>query len=167
MISPEIIRRYPFFVGLSHEQVGLLAQAADELNVETGYFFFHEGDQLSELFLVREGTVEIVVEFPGKEPKASLADQLTGEYLSQKAVVSNVGPGEVFGWSGLIRPNIASAGARATTLCRVVAFDCMKLQEFFADDPAFGCLLIEKIAQVIASRLSDLRIESLALKIHG
>ena len=29
MVSPELIRRYPFFAGLSYEQIVTLAKAAD------------------------------------------------------------------------------------------------------------------------------------------
>lgn len=164
MISPEIIRRYPFFAGFNHQQIEALAKAADEIGVEPGYFFFHEGETLYEIFLLREGAVEIVIELPDQERSTSIANQLTGEFLSNSAVVSTVGSGDVFGWSGLISPHISSAGARAITNCTVVAFNCERLRELFEEDPHFGCILIEKMAQVIAARLSDLRIESLSQK---
>jgi CRP-like cAMP-binding protein len=164
MISPEIIRRYPFFAGLTYRQIEVLAKAADEIDVEPGYFFFREGETLHEVFLLREGAVEILLELPDQEKTTSVANQLTGNFLAHNAVVSTVGTGDVFGWSGLISPHISSAGARAITPCKVVAIDCTRLREHIEQDPALGCLLMEKIAQVMASRLSDLRIETLYQK---
>ncbi len=38
MVSPELIRRYSF-LGLSVEQVDILANASEELEVEPGYYF--------------------------------------------------------------------------------------------------------------------------------
>ncbi|MDX1436703.1 MAG: Crp/Fnr family transcriptional regulator [Anaerolineales bacterium] len=164
MISPEILRRYPFFAGLNYHQIEALAKVADEIRAEPGFFFFREGEKIYEIFLLREGAVEILIELPDQEKSASVANQLTGDFLSHRAVVSTVGSGDVFGWSGLISPHITSAGARAITPCTVVAFDCERLREQFESDPMFGCILIEKVAQVMASRLSDLRIESLYQK---
>jgi CRP-like cAMP-binding protein len=162
MISPEIIRRYPFFAGLNHQQIEALAKTADEIGVEPGFYFFHEGEKLYEIFLLREGAVEIVIEVPDRELSESVANQLTGEFMSHSAVVSTVGTGDVFGWSSLVSPHISSAGARAITACTVVAFNCDRIRELFDEDPLFGRILIEKVAHVTAARLSDLRIESLS-----
>ena len=46
MVSPEIIRRYPFFSGLSMEHINKLAKAAEEQIVDPERFFFHEEDLL-------------------------------------------------------------------------------------------------------------------------
>ena len=40
MISVELLRRYPFFAGFSHDQLFVLAVAADESAVETGTHSF-------------------------------------------------------------------------------------------------------------------------------
>ena len=162
MISPELLRRYPVFAGLSHENIIALANTAQELSTEEDHFFFHEGDELHEMFLVLEGAVGVVVELPAQNVEHSVANQLTSEFETEHVVLSAVGPGEIFGWSGLVAPYETMAGAKALTPCRVVAFDCKALLQAFKADCHFGFMMMHKTAQVIRERLRDRRMESLA-----
>ncbi len=162
MISPEILRRYPFFAGLSHDQIVSLAKVASELNVETEYCFFHEGDALKSFYLVVEGVVAIVVDVPDQDVEHKLSGQLTGELQTKDVVISAAGPGEVFGWSALVPDYEATTGGKATTPCRVIAFDSQELLKIFEDDCQFGYVMAQKIAQIIRERLRAMRIESLA-----
>jgi hypothetical protein len=41
MVSTELIRRYPFFAGLSPEQLNIIASAAKEEQVEAGLFLLN------------------------------------------------------------------------------------------------------------------------------
>ncbi len=162
MVSPELIRRYPFFAGLSHEQIVTLAKVADEIAVEAGHYFFHEGDFLKNFYLVLEGAIAIVIELPDQAVQQKLSGQLTGELQTRDVVISAIGPGEVFAWSALVPPHKATAGGKTTTPCRVIAFDCPELLKTFETDCRFGYLMMQKAAQVIRERLRDTRIESLA-----
>lgn len=161
MISPELLRRYPFFGGLSHDQLLLLAKAGDEITAEEGHYFFKEGDNLHYFYLVLEGAVAIVFQVPTKEAAKDVAGQLTREMETRDIVVSTIGTGDVFAWSGLIPPYKATASAKAIMPCRVVAFDCSKLLEEFEKDCRFGYLMVQKAAQIIRQRVRDLRVESL------
>ena len=55
MVSPELLRRYPFFAGLSHDYLSKLAKMSEELAVEEGHYFFHEEDELDTFYLTLEG----------------------------------------------------------------------------------------------------------------
>jgi CRP/FNR family cyclic AMP-dependent transcriptional regulator len=163
MVSPELIRRYPFFSGLDYDHIVKLAKVADEQTVETGHYFFHESDDLQNVYLLIEGAVAIVFEVPDQDVEQQVSGQLTGKLKTKDVTVSTVGSGDVFGWSGLIPPYTATASARAITSCRVVSFDCRQLlQTHFEEDCRFGYIITQKAAQVIRERLRDLRIESLA-----
>ena len=162
MISPEVLRRYPFFARLSFDQITTLAKLADEDTVEAEHFFFREDEELNNFYLLLEGAVAIVFELPEREVEHKISEQFMRKLQTKDVVVSTVGPGDVFGWSGLIPTNKASAGAKALTPCRVVAFNCEKLLEVFEKDTNFGYIMVQKAAQVISERLRDLRIESLA-----
>jgi CRP/FNR family cyclic AMP-dependent transcriptional regulator len=162
MISPELLRRYPFFSGLSHDQIVALAQVAQETIVDTGHYFFHEGEELTCLCLVVEGAVATVIEVPDQQVKQQVSDQLTGELKTSDVVVSAVGPGEVFGWSSLVPPHQATTSAKATTPCRLVTFNGKDLLKLFENDCRFGYLMMQKMAQLVRERLRDMRIESLA-----
>lgn len=167
MISPELIRRYPVFAGLTHENIVALANTGEELVVDTGYHFFNEGDELDKLYIVVEGAVAITMEIPAQEMEHSVSSQVTGDLTTEEAVVSAVGPGEVFAWSALVPPNEAMAGAKALAPSRVVAFDCAALTEAFKQDCRFGFLMMQRIAMVIRERMRNLRIESLSRVVHA
>ena len=147
MISPEVIRRYPFFAGLSMDQMNTLARAADEEKVEAGHFFLREGGEVPYLYLVLEGTANVLIELPTKD---------------REIIVSTIGPGEVFAWSALVPPHKATASVKATVPCRVVAVDCRKLLEAFKEDYQFGYVMMTKAAQVTRDRIASMNIEFLA-----
>jgi CRP-like cAMP-binding protein len=115
--------------------------------VEAGRYFFHEGEEVCCFYIVLEGAVAIVIELPRQD---------------RETVVSTLGPGDVFSWSGLVSPHKATASGKALTSCRVLSFDCQEIRQSFETDWHFGYLIMEKAAQVIRERLKDLRIEWLA-----
>jgi CRP-like cAMP-binding protein len=147
MVSPELIRRYPFFAGLTLEQVNAMANMASEEKVEAGHFFLHEKDETPFLYLVLEGEVTVLIELPGQD---------------REIVIGTVRPEGVFGWSSLVPPHTATASVKAATPCSVVAIDCRRLLKIFEDDPRFGYLMMTKVAQVTRDRVSTMTTETLA-----
>ena len=162
MVSPELIRRYPFFSGLNMEQINFLAKVADEEILEEGHYLFREEEETNQFFLLIEGAVGIIFELPAREVEQKLSDQFARKLQTKDIVVSTVSPGDVFGWTGLVPPHIATAGAKTLTPCRIIAFDTKELMEKFEDDCRFGYVMTQKAAQVMRDRLHDMRIESLA-----
>jgi CRP-like cAMP-binding protein len=162
MISPELLRRYPFFAGLSHDQIVTLAQLSEEISVEKGHHFFHEGHNLHKLYLVVKGSVSVCIEVPDPDVKQGVSEQLLGELKNKCVTVSTVGSGNIFGWSALVPPYDYTACAEAMTPCRIIAINCEELPAIFEQQPEFGYLMSQKAAQVIRNRLRDMRIESLA-----
>jgi CRP-like cAMP-binding protein len=147
MVSPEIIRRYAFFSGLSMDQVVSLAKVADDITVPGGHYFHLEGDELKAFYIILEGEVNVITTLPQKD---------------REVVISTLGAGDVFGWSGLVPPHSATAGAKTAIPSRLLAFDCQELLKIFDEDCRFGYTMMLKIAQLIRERLNDLRIETIA-----
>jgi CRP-like cAMP-binding protein len=162
MISPEVIRRYPFFAGLDHEYIVMLAKVAEEMTVDAGGYLFREGDQLDHFYVVLEGAAAIVIEVPASNVDHKLSEQFTGEMQTKDVVIGTIGPGEVFGWSALVPPHDATTSGKATTPSKIVSFDARELQRVFIEECDFGYLMIQKMAQVVRDRLRDLRTESLS-----
>ena len=162
MISPEIIRRYPFFAGLNHDQLVTLAKTGEVLNVAMDHIFFREDDTMEAFYLIIKGSVSIFVSVPDSNVKHGISGQITGDLVTQDVIVSAIGTGDIFGWSALIEPYVASAGAKALTPCYVIAFNTNTLHDIFKEQPEFGYLMSQKAGHVIRGRLRDLRIESLA-----
>lgn len=147
MVSPEVIRRFPFFSGLTMDQIITLAKLADEIEVPARHYLHHEGDELKSFYLILEGEVNVITTLPQK---------------GKEVVISTLGAGDVFGWSGLVPPHSATAGAKTAIPSRLLAFDCEELLRLFAEDCEFGYAMMLKIAQLIRERLNDLRIETIA-----
>jgi len=162
MISVEIIRRYPFFAGLTYEQIVTLAEDATEKSVEEGHVFFKENNVLKSFYLVLEGTVGIVIEIPDHDVKQTVSDQLTGEIKTKDILLSTVSSGNIFGFPALIPPHGANACAKAIAPCQVVEFNCTELLKEFDKDCEFGYVMTQRVAQLAVERLHDLRIETLA-----
>lgn len=150
MVSPELLRRYPYFGGLTVEQISVFAKAANEKEVEKDHFFFKEDDPLDSFYLLIEGEVGIVTEIPRK----SL-------FVQSSTIV----PGEIFGWSGLVPPHQATATAKALTTSKIVEFNAPAIRNKFQEDCGLGFLMMQRTASIIRARLKDLRIESLASRV--
>ena len=162
MVSPELIRRYPFFAGLTYDHIVKLAELADEQTVEAGHYFFYEGDELDSFYLILDGAVGIILEVPDRDVEQDIVGQLTGKLKTKDVTTSTLRTGDVFGWSGLIPPHEATAGAKAIMPCRVLSVNCRELWQIFEADCRFGSAMILKGAQVIRERLRDMRIETLS-----
>lgn len=146
MVSLELIRRYPFFAGLSREQMTILTKAGSEEKVEAGHFFLHEKDETPYLYLVVAGKVSAVIELPGRD---------------KEIVIGTIGSGDVFAWSALVPPHTATASVKAIEPCHVIAIDCRQLLEAFEDNPRFGYLMMTKAAQVTRDRVTTMTMETL------
>ncbi len=59
MISPEVLRRYPYFSGISNESLKQLAMIAEEKSIPANCAMFHEGDSASHLSVILKGEVNI------------------------------------------------------------------------------------------------------------
>jgi CRP-like cAMP-binding protein len=162
MVPIELIRRYPFFAGFSHEQLVDLSMAAEQVFVEAGHQIVFEGERLTNFYLVLEGSVGIFVKVPDGDSEQSLTRQITNDLITKDVVVSNVGVGELFGWSALVPPNMSTANAKALTACHIMEFDYHALAPIIEEDCCFGHLLTLKAAQIIRDRLRDKRIEILS-----
>lgn len=163
MISPELIRRYPFFGGLSSEHIVALANAGEEITIADGDFLFQESNKLDYFYLLLEGEVLITLDIPDRTKGQSVSKQLTGEKLNTVEVETGVvEEGQAFGYSAIIPPYEATANARAKNECKLIRFDAAVLRESFEQDYHLAYLLSQRAAQVMRQRMQSLRIESLA-----
>ena len=146
MVSPEVIRRYPYFSGMSIERINLLANIADEIECEKDQYFHHEGEEIDKVYLLVEGEVSLITSFPQQD---------------KEVVINTMGAGDVFGWTSLLPPHTAGAGAKTVTNCKLVEFSAKDLRIKFEEDFQFGYLMMIKIAQIIRERLDSIVIETL------
>ena len=149
MVSPELLRRFPFFANLTDEEIKSIAMISEEEKYEASTFIFRERGQAEKLFVLIEGTVDIMVN--------------TDEEGLERETVSTLTHGDVFCWSAVVEPNVLTASALAATPTTVVAIDGAGLRAMFELDCHLGYRILQKSAEIISSRLRDTRIQMLSL----
>jgi CRP-like cAMP-binding protein len=164
MVSPETLRRYPFFAGLANEQVSSLARLTEEITLVIGDHLFHEGMHLAAIYLMAEGQIAITLNQPDVVSRAIIP--LPGAHV-REVTVSTVSTGDLVGWSALVAPYKATSSARALTRCRCIAINAVELRQLFEIEPRLGYQIMQRVAQVARDRIHDLHYESLAKAIGG
>ncbi|UCC86734.1 MAG: cyclic nucleotide-binding domain-containing protein [Anaerolineales bacterium] len=149
MVSPELLRRFPFFAGLTEEELKSIAMISEEEKYEANTFIFRERGKADKLFVLIEGTVDIKVN--------------TDEEGLQHETVSTLTHGDIFCWSAVVEPQTLTASAYADTPVTVVAIDGAGLRAMFELDCHLGYRILQKSAEIISSRLKDTRIQMLSL----
>lgn len=143
MISPEVLRRYPYFAGLSDESLKQLAMIAEEQTVPANSVMFREGDPASHLSVVIKGEVNIQYMLG------------TGELRTVDTLVE----GDLLMWSALVEPYKATALGTATKETRLVRIDAAKLRMLCENEPILGYRLMTQVARLLAHRLEGARVQ--------
>jgi CRP/FNR family cyclic AMP-dependent transcriptional regulator len=154
MISPELLRRYPFFSFLSDVQRKAIAMIAEETAFESGTVIFEEGDPADDLYLLLEGSVDLYF-----TPRAENSSPLHEEIL-----VGEINPGEPFGISALIEPHRLNATARAAKPSQVLRLEGSALRALCEVDCELGYALMRQIAGAAMERLHFTRIQLAAVR---
>lgn len=110
--------------------IGLFRNAADTRTFADGEAIFQEGDEGHEMFVVRNGAVEIVV---------------------HDAVIATLGEGEIFGEMALIDARPRSAAARARGDCTVVPVDERRFTFLVQQTPQFALQVMRTLADRLRS----------------
>jgi len=145
MISPELLRRHPFFADLSAAELEALATMGAEQALAAGEMLFTEGGRADQFYFLADGEMETLL-------------KTDDEDIS----LSSIPPGEPVGWSALIEPHVYTASARATRLSRVIAFPRAALAALLQDDHV-AATLMKKLAELISRRLRDTQVQLLSL----
>ena len=125
----------------------MVLELAEERTIPSDTVIFSQGDEASELFIVRRGRVAI---------KARLKE---GKW----APVCAVGRDEVFGWSCLVPPYRFTASATTLEETEVQAIPAESLRELFAREPGVGYYMMQNVAELITSRLKNVRLELIGI----
>ncbi len=149
MISPEILRRYPFFGALSDPQIKAMAMIAEEDSYIKGTVVCEEGQPSKALCLLLDGAMSLYYKTEEEFRPETRKDFLVGE----------IDQGEVFAISALIEPYINTATVKAEKDCHVVRFDASELRKLIEKDPHLYCILMREIAKSAMDRLAFARVQ--------
>ncbi|MEW5831012.1 MAG: Crp/Fnr family transcriptional regulator [Chloroflexota bacterium] len=153
MISPELLRRFPFFNFMDDKQLKAVAMIAEE-KTYTNEDVVANNTPASKLYFLIEGT-------------ASYYYIVTSEhdpYYRQDYFISDFNPGEIFGISALIEPYVFTASVRAEKTCRLIEIDAPALRALCQVDTELNCGLMQAVAKAAMERLQHTRVQLIAAK---
>jgi CRP/FNR family cyclic AMP-dependent transcriptional regulator len=155
MISPELVRRYPFFAGLDDAQLKAIAMIADELDYPTGATLFENDQAATALHLLLTGNVEL----------SYVVTDRMDPGLRKEFYVSDINPGEIIGISALVEPYRYTATARVVSPSCVLKIDAAALRALCSANPQMAANLMRQIAKVAMERLHDTRVQLVAARL--
>ncbi len=141
----EAIETLQIFDGVSEAVLDKIANKAGLTDVVRGEAIFREHDSGNTVYFVLQGSVGLAIH----RPEVGLRQ------------ITELGPGELLGWSPLLKQPRLTATARAqepTTLLTIPAEALLQLCE---DDHDFCGNFMSRVAEVIAERLRATRVQLL------
>lgn len=147
MISPEVLRRYPYFAQVQEESLKQLAMMAEEKRIPANTVLFREGDAAAHFSIILKGEVNVQYELG------------TGELRTVDTFVD----GDLLGWSAIIEPYKFTAMATAVQDLTLARIDAAKLRQLCERDPQLGYQLAIQVAKLLAHRLEGARVQLAAV----
>lgn len=138
-VSAYILETYEVFGELTRTQLDLLAQVTETREVAAGEEVFNERDADGDLFVVRTGMVNILLD-------AGAAGEVS---------VSTIGDGKAFGWSGFLAPHTYTATARATERTELTVIPAGPVRRLMAGDKDLAIGLLRAVGRMTAERLKE------------
>lgn len=152
MISPEVLRRYPFFGFLTDEQYKKFAMVADEVTWKADDSIFEVGSTADVVYVLMEGEVELKY----------FVEDTTVSHKSKEFSVGEVNPGEPFGLSSLLDAKEFTANAIALSDSKGIKIEASKVLDLVKEDPQLGYGLMKAIAKSAFERLDHVRVQWVA-----
>ena len=149
MISPELLRRYPFFAGLTESQFKAVAMLSQESTHHKGVTIFEECDAANRLYLLMEGSIDLYY-----RSQEELHPTMVKEFF-----VGEINPGEAFGTSAIIEQNEYNATARTSVNSRLIEIDAVALRELMAQDPILANKILLQVIKTLKERVMALRVQ--------
>ena len=149
MVSPELLKRFPFFFAFNEAELILIAMIADQEEVEQGTVLFEETQPATTLFLLQEGSVELFYTAADKQHSTA----------SKEFSVGEINPGEIFAISALIEPYVLNAGARTSQRSKILKINAEALRALFENDCDLGYKTMHQITKALMERLTSTRVQ--------
>jgi CRP-like cAMP-binding protein len=148
-MHPDDLAALPLFADLSAYQLGAVAPLFHAVRLPVEATIFRQNDPARAVYLLLEGEVAIRFEPPD------------GGCFE----IATIRPGGVFGWSAMLERSHYTSAAVTRTPIYALQAGGESLRRVMRADPGMGILLLERMTQVIASRLESFRAQ-LATLLH-
>ena len=143
MATDQPIKEFILFQNLSDDILDKIAAIGQEQSYHSGDIVFREGEQADQLHFLISGSIHLKVRL------TSRPESITVSAVTQRF--------ESFGWSGIVPPYHYTASAICEEDSRVMTIPGTAFMKILSDDPIAGFLVMQRIAEIIASRLRNSR----------
>ncbi len=143
MISPEMLRRYPYFADVSEQALKEVAMISEEVTAATDTILFSEDDKAEFLYILTDGEIDLQYTLGSGELRT----------------VDTAVPGDMVGWSALVEPYRLTAAGKVRKNARLIAIDGAKLRQLCEANHDLGYRLMVSITQLLATRLEGARVQ--------
>ena len=137
------LSEFALFRNLPEELLEKVAKLGEEATFSEGESIFREGEQADKLHFLLEGKLVLKVKL------TSRPESITVSAVSQQY--------ESFGWSGIVPPYHYTASAICEVDCKVLMIPGDSFMELLKDNPAAGFVVMQRLTELIASRLRNSR----------
>ena len=144
MTAKQALKACSVFRGLKEDQLGKVAALCTQNVFEPGTLVFKAGENAKHLFIMVKGKVSLQMDMPVQKPQ-----------LRKSVSVDVITEREIFGWSGLVDPNVHSFTAICLQETKLFAIDAPKLVNLLKDDCVMGFEVMNELINVVAIRLRD------------
>lgn len=135
----ETLVNIPFLKDLPQQQFDLLMPLLKSITVSPQTMVFEQGDQAEYLYLISSGTVSIQYK----------------PYDGPKITLTHLHAGDVFGWSSVVGGETYTSSAVSEDTVEVIRIRGTELQELCKEHYIAGCMILEKLAEVVSPRWKD------------
>jgi CRP-like cAMP-binding protein len=156
MVSPELLRRFPFFGFMNNQQFNAVALITNETTFEKGDIILEYNHVADYLYLVIEGDLALYYIFTTENDPSYFAEYYVGD----------INPGEIFGISALIEPYIYTGTMKASASSRVLQIEASSLRALCIVDAKLAFGFINEAAKAAMQRLNDTRVQLLSARIN-
>jgi len=154
MISPELLRRFPFFNFMDEAQLKAVAMIAEELTYEKDEVIVESGKPADNFFFLVDGEVGYYAVVTSEHDP----------YYKKEYFVSDINPGEIFGISALIEPYAYTATLKSDKVSHVIQIKATALRALCEVDLKLSCGLSRAVAKAAMERLGHTRTQLVAAK---
>lgn len=147
MISPELLRRFPFFGFLDDTQLKAVAMLTEEVEVEPGTSLFESEQPAVALYVMVDGSIDLnykVVDCD--DPR-----------IVKEFFISELNPGDIFGLSAIVEPFAHTTTAKVLAPGKVIKIEAAGLRTLSELDLKLQAGLMKAAAKAAMARLNDTR----------
>lgn len=151
MVSPELLRRFPFFGGLTDAHLREISMITEDEVFEKGSIILTDKKSADNLYLLVDGSIDLLF--------LSVDELNLNPVPTKELMAGEINPGEIFGISALIEPYVYNATARAAVKSRVLIINAPELRKLIDEDINLSNRMLRQTVHALMERLGATRVQ--------